>query len=149
MVSIFLVTFILLSLLLLLFIIIIIIVLCVFTAVLGGLENMIKTENFDPQDLIKKSKKGKPVMIFVSVAGSPPDQAHTDRVSARWVQSLQNAHITVERYVVAPDRVLLLTQDGSKAWEIKDYLTTLSDCTTVSFDQLQFNCTTTYDKTEL
>ncbi len=111
---------------------------------------MINTENFDPQDLMKKSKQGKPVMIFVGVAGSPPDQAQTDRVSARWVQSLQNAHISVERYVVAPDRVLLLTHDGSKAWQIKDYLITLSDCTTVSFDQLNFNCSSlTPDKSEL
>ena len=87
-----------------------------------------------------ESKKGKPVMIFVGVRGSPPDQSNTERVSSRWVQSLQNAHIQVEKYIVAPDRVLLLSKDGSLAWKIKDYLVTLSDCTTVSFDQLKFDC---------
>jgi len=113
------------------------------------MENMIPTENFDPQELMKKSKKGKPVMIFVGVAGNPPDQSHTHHVSARWVQSLQNAHIPVERYVVSPDRVLLLTQDGSKAWQIKDYLVKLTDCTSVSFDQFEFNCSNSQEKSEL
>ena len=110
---------------------------------------MIPTQNIDPQELIKKSKKGKTVMIFVGVAGDPPDESRTHRVSARWVQSLQNAHISVERYVVSPDRVLLLTQDGSKAWQIKDYLVKLSDCTSVSFDQFQFNCSNFQNKSEL
>lgn len=109
---------------------------------------MLKTENFDPQELLMKSKKGKPVMIFVGVRGSPPDQAHTDMVSSRWVQSLQNAHIHVDKYSIAPDRVLLHCHDGSLAWKIKDYLVTLSDCTTVSFDQLEFDCDNN-KKTEL
>ena len=101
---------------------------------------MLKRDNFDPQELIMLSKKGKPVMIFVGVRGEVPDRSHTDTVSSRWVQSLQNAHITVEKYIVSPDRVLLLSQDGSLAWKIKDYLVTQSDCTTVSFDQLEFEC---------
>ena len=44
------------------------------------------------------------------------------------------------RYVVASDRVLFMTRDGSKAWKIKDYLVQLDECTTVNFEQLSFPC---------
>lgn len=93
----------------------------------------------DPETLLKQSKKGKPVMLFVGVRGEH-DQTYTEQVSARWMQSLQNAHIQVQRYVVAPNRVLFVVEDGSYAWDVKDYLTKLSECTTVSFDQLSYDC---------
>ena len=44
------------------------------------------------------------------------------------------------RYVVATDRVLFMTKDGSKAWEIKDYLITQEECTNVNFEHLSFPC---------
>ncbi len=46
----------------------------------------------------------------------------------------------VQRYVVSDDRVLLMVTDGSLAWEVKDYIITQTDCTTVTFEQLSFNC---------
>lgn len=98
-----------------------------------------KDGKVDPESLLKSSKKGKPVMVFVGVRGDL-DQAYTERVSARWMQSLQNAHIQVQRYIVAPDRVLFVVEDGSLAWDVKDYLTKLTECTTVSFDQFSYNC---------
>lgn len=85
------------------------------------------------------SKKGKPVMVFVGVRGTP-DQVYTEQVSSRWMQSLHNVHIQMQRYIVAPNRVLFMIEDGSLAWDIKDYLTSLTECTTVSFDQLSFDC---------
>lgn len=106
-----------------------------------------KDGKVDPQNLLKQSKKGKPVMVFVGVRDAP-EQVYTEEVSSRWVQSLQNAHIPVQRYIVAPDRVLLMVDDGSLAWDIKDYLTSLTECTTVSFEQLSFDCKG-YKKTEL
>ena len=93
----------------------------------------------DPEKLLRQSKKGKPVMLFVGVQGNQ-DQAYTEKVSARWMQSLQNAHIQVQRYIVAPNRVLFVVEDGSHAWDVKDYLTKLTECTTVSFDQLSYDC---------
>ena len=79
-------------------------------------------------------------MIFVGVRGDPPDRVRTDRISARWVQSLLNAHIQADRYVVADDRVLLVVKDGSQTWDVKKFLITQTDCTTVSFEQQSFDC---------
>ena len=79
-------------------------------------------------------------MMFVGVRGDPPDKARTERISSRWVSSLMNAHLQADRYIVADDRVLLVIKDGSQTWDVKDYLITLTDCTTVSFEQQTFNC---------
>ena len=54
----------------------------------------------------------------------------------------------MHRYVVATDRVLFMTQDGSKAWKIKDYLVTLEECTTVNFEHLSFPCEGTAEGSE-
>ena len=99
----------------------------------------------DPQQMMKMAKKNKPMMVFIGVKGEP-DQAFTEKISGRWMQSLQNAHIPVQRYVVSPDRVMFFVQDGSKAWDIKDYMVTQTECTTVTFEQLSFPCAGSEDE---
>ena len=99
----------------------------------------------DPQDVVRLSKKGKPVMMFVGVKGDPTEQ-ETQSLSNRWMQSLQNAHLQVQRYLVAPDRILFMVQDGSLAWAVKDYLIKQTECTTVSFEQLSFPCAEGHDE---
>ena len=49
------------------------------------------------EDILKASKKGQPLMIFVTVAGRP-DKKKTDQVSSLWQTSLQNNNIQVQRY---------------------------------------------------
>ena len=48
------------------------------------------------EDILKASKKGQPLMIFVTVAGRP-DKKKTDQVSSLWQTSLQNNNIQVQR----------------------------------------------------
>ncbi len=52
----------------------------------------------DPQAMLKLSKKGKPLMLFVTVAGNP-SQKETERVSSIWQQSLHNAQFQTQRFV--------------------------------------------------
>ncbi len=94
-------------------------------------------EEFDAENLLKLSKKGKPVMLFVGIR---EDYSNIEQLSSRWMQSLQNAHIQLQRYIVAPDRVLFVVEDGSLAWKVKDFLVTSTECSTVTFDQLSFDC---------
>ena len=76
-------------------------------------------------------------MIFANVAGNPTKK-ETEKVSALWQQSLQNANIQVQRYVIGDNRVLLQVADGSLAFEIKDYLVSQDTCEEVSFENMQF-----------
>ncbi|XP_020608414.1 LDLR chaperone boca-like [Orbicella faveolata] len=91
----------------------------------------------DPMALLKQSKKGKVVMLFVSVAGTP-SRKDTEQITARWQTSLFNAQFQVERYLVSDDRALFMLKDGSHAWDVKDFLITQPDCKLVEFDNQQF-----------
>lgn len=91
----------------------------------------------DPIAIMKLAKKGKVVMLFVTVAGSPTKK-ETEQITGRWQTSLFNAQFQVERYPVADNRVLFMIKDGSLAWDIKDFLITQPDCKLVEFDNQQF-----------
>lgn len=65
-----------------------------FLSAIGLNLNDLTGGNIDPQQMIKLSKKGKPVMIFIGVRGQP-DRARTEKVSSLWAQSLQNAQLQV------------------------------------------------------
>ncbi|XP_002155517.1 LDLR chaperone boca isoform X1 [Hydra vulgaris] len=89
------------------------------------------------EEILKASKKGQPLMIFANVAGNP-SRKETETVSALWQTSLRNNQIQVQRYVISDNRVLFQLEDGSQAFEIKDYLTSLNTCESVSFENLNF-----------
>ncbi|XP_078591909.1 LDLR chaperone boca-like [Branchiostoma floridae x Branchiostoma japonicum] len=90
-----------------------------------------------PEDLLKMSKKGRTLMMFVSVSGSPT-QKETEEITQLWQSSLFNANYEVTRYVVSDDRVIFLLKDGSKAFEIRDFLVQQDRCAEVSFENQQF-----------
>ncbi|XP_019642485.1 PREDICTED: LOW QUALITY PROTEIN: LDLR chaperone boca-like [Branchiostoma belcheri] len=90
-----------------------------------------------PEDLIKMSKKGRTLMMFVSVSGNPT-QKETEEITQLWQTSLFNANYEVTRYVVSDDRVIFLLKDGSKAFEVGDFLVQQDRCAEVSFENQQF-----------
>ena len=48
------------------------------------------------EDIMKISKKGQPLMMFVNVAGNPT-KSQTETVSAFWQTSLRNNNIQIQR----------------------------------------------------
>lgn len=80
-------------------------------------EIMIK----DPEALMRASKKGKTVMAFVTVANNPTKE-ETETLTQRWQVGLTNNHMKCERFVIADDRAIFVFEDGSLAFEAKDYL---------------------------
>ena len=78
-------------------------------------------------------------MMFVKIRGSPT-RLDTERLSQRWSHSLQNGHILVQTYIVSDDRVMFYVQEGSQAWEVKDFLVEQEECIEVELDQKPFPC---------
>jgi hypothetical protein len=72
---------------------------------------------------MKLTKKGKTLMMFVNLDGSPTRQ-ECDTLTGLWQTSLRNNHIQAERYVIDDARAIFLFQDGAQAWEAKDFLIT-------------------------
>lgn len=74
----------------------------------------------DPEKLMMASKKGKTVMAFVSVANNPTKQ-ETEKLTERWQVGLTNNHMKCERFVIADDRAIFVFEDGSLAFEAKNF----------------------------
>lgn len=87
-----------------------------------------------PDELMKASKRGKTVMMFVRIYGvSGKEEA--DQLSSVWQVGLQNNHIQAERFSIEEDRVLFMFREGSQAWEAKDYIIELEQCEDVMLEQ--------------
>lgn len=80
-----------------------------------------KLDPSNPENILKMSKKGKMLMTFVTVKGSPTKQ-ELEEITSLWQSSLMNNHINVDRFIVGENRVIFSFKDGSQAWEAKDYL---------------------------
>jgi len=74
-----------------------------------------------PDDIMKMSKKGKTVMMFINLSGSPTKNDAEDLTSL-WQGALRNNHIQAERYVIEDARAIFLFHDGAQAWDAKSFL---------------------------
>ena len=87
----------------------------------------------NPESALKLSKKGKTLMVFVSVSGNPTRQ-ETETITALWQSSLQNSHIIADRFIIADDRAIFMFKDGAQAWEAKDFLIEQKQCKDVTIE---------------
>ncbi|CDW56864.1 Mesoderm development candidate 2 [Trichuris trichiura] len=87
----------------------------------------------DPEELAKKMKKDRTLMIFVSVSGSPSPR-ELEEITMLWQSSLYNNHIDVQRFVVDRNRAIFMFKDGAQAWEAKDFLLKQDRCLEVSIE---------------
>ncbi len=80
-----------------------------------------KLDMSDPESVVRATKKGKTLMIFVKVRNSP-SREQTEEISSIWQTGLWNSHIQSERFLLEDDRVIFMFQDGDMAFEAKDFL---------------------------
>jgi len=96
--------------------------------------DLTKLDLSSPEELMKMSKRGKTVMMFVRMNGVAGKE-EADQLSSVWQVGLQNNHIQAERYAIEDDRVLYMFREGSQAWEAKDYLIEQDQCEEVMLEQ--------------
>lgn len=111
----------------------------------------------DPEQILKLSKKGKTLMMFVHVAEGTPRE-ETEEITKLWQTGLWNSHIQAERsilklskllyssgflsilpfnlfvfcrYLIQDDRAIFLFKDGAQAWDAKNYLVEQEKCAQV------------------
>lgn len=90
-----------------------------------------------PEELSRLSQKGKQIMMFVTATTSKRDD--TERVTQLWATSLFNANYEVNRYIIEDNRAIFMINDGSLAWEIKDFLVKQNECEEVAIDKETFD----------
>ncbi|XP_004617668.1 LRP chaperone MESD [Sorex araneus] len=86
-----------------------------------------------PESILKMTKKGKTLMMFVTVSGNPTEK-ETEEITSLWQGSLFNANYDVQRFIVGADRAIFMLRDGSYAWEIKDFLVGQDRCADVTLE---------------
>ncbi|XP_063216667.1 LDLR chaperone boca [Bacillus rossius redtenbacheri] len=96
-----------------------------------------KIDMSNPENILKVSKKGRTLMVFVSVSGDPT-RDETESLTKLWQTSLWNSHIQAERYLVADDRSIFLFKDGAQAWDAKDYLVEQERCKEVVIENKSY-----------
>ncbi|KAK2144444.1 hypothetical protein LSH36_756g00004, partial [Paralvinella palmiformis] len=88
---------------------------------------------YEQWELLQLTKKGRTLMMFATVSGNP-DEKETETITSLWQSSLFNANYEIQRYIVGSNRVLLMLKDGSKAWEIKNFLVQQDRCEVVTIE---------------
>nr|XP_056721919.1 LRP chaperone MESD [Euleptes europaea] len=86
-----------------------------------------------PETILKMTKKGKTLMMFVTVSGDPTEK-ETEEITNLWQGSLFNANYDVQRFIVGSNRAIFMLRDGSFAWEIKDFLVDQDRCADVTLE---------------
>lgn len=86
-----------------------------------------------PESILQLTKKGKTLMMFVTVSGNPTEK-ETEEITSLWQGSLFNANYDVQRFIVGSDRAIFMLRDGSYAWEIKDFLVGQDRCADVTLE---------------
>jgi hypothetical protein len=79
-----------------------------------------KVDMSNPENVVKVSKKGQTVMLFVKV-NNFVSKEETEEVTALWQTGLFNAHIEADRFPLEDDRIMYVFKDGEAAWEAKEY----------------------------
>jgi len=96
--------------------------------------NMEDVKSMNPEALLQKSKKGKTVMAFVRVKGTPTKE-ETEQITSIWQTGLYNSHIHLDRYPLDDGRCIFMFKDGALAWEAKDFLIDQEQCQEVQIEQ--------------
>ena len=79
-------------------------------------------------------KKGKSLMMFVTVSGDPTESESAE-ITGLWQSSLFNANLQCTRYMMESNKAIFMVDDGSKAYEMKDFLVRQDRCLEVTIDQ--------------
>lgn len=75
--------------------------------------------------MLKQAKKGQPLMMFVGIvdpSGKEPTNEYTENLIKLWQTSLYNNHIECQMFVVESNRVIMMIQEGSLAFDARDFL---------------------------
>ncbi|NXJ73439.1 MESD protein, partial [Trogon melanurus] len=103
-----------------------------------------------PESILKLTKKGKTLMMFVTVSGNPTEK-ETEEITSLWQGSLFNANYDIvvvlkrcganwksvslfSRFIVGSNRAIFMLRDGGYAWEIKDFLINQERCADVTLE---------------
>jgi len=103
--------------------------------------------DFDPQnpmEYVQASKKGKPAMMFATLDKMKDpkdgkmrdrDKPETEEIAFKHKSLMQSGHLDATPYVIDPNKILWTVQDGSKGFEVKNFLMRQPEVVEFDWDQ--------------
>ncbi|CAF1606864.1 unnamed protein product [Adineta ricciae] len=91
----------------------------------------------DPEKLFAQMKKGQATMVTALVAGNPTKR-ETEQIAQIWWMGLRNALYDVHKFVADNNKIIFGIDDGSRIYEIKEFLINQPECYEVIIDQQTF-----------
>ncbi|ETN81203.1 hypothetical protein NECAME_08683 [Necator americanus] len=102
----------------------------------------IKAKAKSPEDLLKMTKKGQPLMMFVNVRDPSnhleKNRAFTSKYTEIFQSMLRNNHIDCQVFLIDDDRAIFQFSDGSQAFDAKDFLLKQIQVTEVTLEGQQY-----------
>ncbi|XP_043288100.1 LDLR chaperone boca [Venturia canescens] len=99
--------------------------------------DMTQLDTSDPDNILRMTKQGKGVMMFVDVIPEKtPEEAEV--IMKIWQGSLMNNHIIAERYPIDQKRSVFLFREGSQAVDAKQYLLEQPECKHITLEGQTF-----------
>ncbi|CAJ0950732.1 unnamed protein product, partial [Mesorhabditis belari] len=107
------------------------------------LATMKEKSGGDPEKLMKMSKKGETLMMFVGVIDPEKPREtdirpFTDKWTSLWQTSLYNNHIEAQVFVVDANRAIFMFKDGAQAFDAKAFLLEQKQVYEVTLEGRQF-----------
>lgn len=102
----------------------------------------------NPDNILKATKKGKGVMMFVDVRSDISIQ-EANTVMQIWQTSLHNNHIIAERYPIEVRRSIFMFREGSQAVDAKIFLLSQPELLHLTLEGQTFQAQSAEKKTEL
>ncbi|XP_012266789.2 LDLR chaperone boca [Athalia rosae] len=96
-----------------------------------------KLDTRNPDELIKATKKGKGLMMFVGLKKTfSRDQ--TETITQLWQTGLHNNHIIAERYMIDDNRAIFMFRDGAQVIDAKVFLLEQPELSEITFEGQTF-----------
>ncbi|KAL6736922.1 hypothetical protein Aduo_007222 [Ancylostoma duodenale] len=102
----------------------------------------IKAKAKNPEELLSMTKKGQTLMMFVNIRDpSNPlekNRPFTSKYTEIFQSMLRNNHIICQVFLIDDDRAIFMFNDGSQAFEAKNFLLKQIQVTEVSLEGQQY-----------
>ncbi|RCN49299.1 hypothetical protein ANCCAN_04549 [Ancylostoma caninum] len=102
----------------------------------------IKAKAKNPEEMLSMTKKGQTLMMFVNIRDpSNPlekNRPFTSKYTEIFQSMLRNNHIICQVFLIDDDRAIFMFNDGSQAFEAKDFLLKQIQVTEVSLEGQQY-----------
>ena len=107
-----------------------------------------KMDTTNQEEMMKLTKKGKTVMMFVKI-NNFKSKEETEEMTSLWQTELYKNNVKTKMFLIEDDGVMFIVRDGEHVWQAKDFLVEQERCEEVQIEQQTFRGKYAVEKEEM